>query len=438
MTLGVSKIGWFASSQAPTGLDRLGPTHSLLTRYVRSDALSRKTLLLAIPVFATLDIVYHATAISLKALRAVAWMVAIGSTRVFAAVGESRPLNALRAMEPYRTGVSQHLLPIFVSMVGLVVYPVVGMVSTNHVIQLAGRVAPPSKRLKTSHVAVTIACGAIFAMGLALYWYRSNALNRVEIDVERPPNGSPFELEGNLIPAFGTLGCAALARVSWGCAHRAESRGRTTLASLLRSVSIVSALIPCLFGMYTWNAEERAQTMMRANCRDNGPGFYTCDLDSMVGFARRIRSKPEFIEQHAGKGFPIEKLTWAELCDINALRALYGTARDLLPNEQETLRNRLRETLRGQIPKPKSNLGVEIHAASLWHACSTLEGYVRERGSVGAHLKALWANYSSYGHWHGRSYAQVIESARYYHSLIRGVELEILGTRVGDVVRVLR
>lgn len=421
---------------APNGLDRLRPEKSRITQYVRSDSLSRKRVLVAVPAFAALDIAYHSVAITLKLLRAVAWAAATSGAKVLSIAGISRPLEVMNTQYAYETSARAHLLPLIAAGIAVVAYPVIGIASPSRLVAfhecLGGRLNPAPPQWKKRALMVGAALSTIAGLGLLACAMRptataaqhpspSSSLFHLS-DITRAVNTSLFELNGYLGPviAFPTLLCLG---ASIGCIGRhVGHKGWKKTAKVCKGFNylISSTAIAGLIGgvAYSYAMDARAHAKVAEVCREKGPDHFTCRVDEMAEWAHRIRGRTEFIAQNAGKSPSVDQLTVSELADPDALKALYGDKRDLTPKlpwdagTQRPFYNELAKSAGMRLSRSDDARAMEQGAAASWRARNVVKSYVRDRGWITAHLVAMGQNFLDYGRLHGPSYVQTMAKYR--------------------------
>lgn len=433
MTTAIQKqIENYFVKPALRGLDQLlRPEQSRVTQYVRSDSLSRKTVLVAAPAFAALDLAYHSVALILKLLRAVVWVAATSGAKVLSIVGISRSLDAIRTQDTYDTSVRQHLLPVAAAVVALVSYPVIGLASPRRLVDfhecLGGRLNPAPPDWTKRALMAGAALSTITGLGLLAWTMRSTfaegqlpsgSSSLFDLrDTPRAVNMRPDELNGVLVQAY--TGIAFLSGLGIGYVGRVlKARGWEKTAKVCKRLNnlISGAAMVGLVGgaVYSHILDVKARAKVTEVCSEKGPDHFTCRVNQMEEWAHRIRGRPEFVAQNSGKSPPVGELTMTELADPDALKALYGNARDLTPNRpwgsgtQRAFYNELAKSPGMHLPRPDDARGMEEGAAASWMARNVVKDYVRGRGSIGAHLVAMGQNLYDYGRLHGPSYVQTM------------------------------
>lgn len=393
-------------------LDTLRADHSLLTQYVRSKALSGSSVLVAAPVLATLDVAYHASAIPLKAVRAVLLLVAEGAARTLQVVGFNKPLHILHTQFSPKSSAASHVLPLIASVAAGIVYPLPGLLSVSTVANLHERmfqrIAPLQKSYRHLQMAA-LGIGAVAVAGLVAFLSGQKTSSP---PIPTNPSGHcpplQYPLSGRVQDSYdnpepATVAITALwAFLSAGGLTAARRKGGRK--TQLGAVALVVLSAGVLLGLYSQASrlDGQARHQLQKVCALKGPEHFSCHVEEMASQARRVQGTA------VGQDANVADLCLSDLGDMGTLRRVLGTGQNQAGAKarEKIYHGLLSAPILQSSPMSKTPKDKELHAAAASWARTTIRQYTRERTWYPSQLFWEARDLLTYGHTDGPSYVQ--------------------------------
>lgn len=163
------------------------------------------------------------------------------------------------------------------------------------------------------------------------------------------------------------------------------------------------ALVEVAFAPYSFAQNWYTRRVLAAVCADRDPSHYTCRVDEVM---QRVGEMSKTTPVPLGPCPPIVQLKLEDLNNVHALRAYYGSERDLTVQETVKFYHELMQSP-GMNP-PTAVSDPALLAAMVSGAQSKVLSYIYERGSYVSSLVRQWLDKISYGNWNGPTYAQTM------------------------------